>query len=326
MIHYVKKEENKINCINDAIRQSSPGDMVLIGPGRYYEKVHITVDNITLIGAGEGQTTIYYDDYALKPHADGDKFGTFRTATLTVEADNVEMKHISIENSVGSGDVYGQAIALYLDGHKISLISCKILGHQDSLFIAPLPKTPRIPGSFTGPSEGKAYRVQDSFFYDTTIEGDIDFIFGSGRAIFQECTIISKNRNKDINGFVCAPSTRQGERYGFVFIDCCFRAVPGTKKASVYLGRPWRPYGKIFVFRSCIDKHIHPEVMDDWGNVDNRKTAKLTLHSCVLKGFKAGVDPNFVQVLDYRHHTYADEGLSSWHRTKVLERGGDYLV
>ncbi len=70
-----------------------------------------------------------------------------------------------------------------------------------------------------------------------TSEGTVDFIFGWSTAVFNRCHIHSKR-----DGYVTAPSTDQGKKYGYVFYDCKLTASPEAKK--VYLSRPWRPYAQ----------------------------------------------------------------------------------
>jgi hypothetical protein len=41
-----------------------------------------------------------------------------------------------------------------------------------------------------------------------------------------------------------------------------------------YLGRPWRPYGSVAFIDCEIGDHIQPAGWDNWGNVENEKTAR----------------------------------------------------
>ena len=46
------------------------------------------------------------------------------------------------------------------------------------------------------------------------------------------------------------------------------------KPASVYLGRPWRPYGATAFIDCQMGPHIRPEGWFNWKNPDNEKTAR----------------------------------------------------
>ena len=141
-------------------------------------------------------TVISYDDYALDLMEDGSKRGTFRTYTLFIDTHDVTLQHLTIENASGDSATHGQAIALYADGDRLTIDSCRLLGHQDTLFTGPLPEKERQPGGFIG-SKQFAPRINGRQYYKNCyICGDIDFIFGSATAYFEHCTLESLLRTK----------------------------------------------------------------------------------------------------------------------------------
>ncbi|HBF28402.1 MAG TPA: hypothetical protein DDW73_02015 [Rhizobium sp.] len=84
-----------------------------------------------------------------------------------------------------------------------------------------------------------------SLFCHCSVSGNVDFIFGGGTALFENCDIISRPRaNPHIlpAGFVVAPSTAKGRPYGLIFHHCNLkRERPDQPSGSHYLGRPWHP-------------------------------------------------------------------------------------
>lgn len=146
--------------------------------------------------------------------------GTFRTYTLKVQGSYITLKNITIENNAAK---LGQAVSLHLEGDHILVQNCRLLGNQDTVY--------------TGIANNR------SAFYDCYIEGTTDFIFGPGRAWFENCEIRSK-----ANSYITAASSPAGQEYGYVFNKCKLTAEPGVDK--VYLGRPWRPYAAT-LFMNC---------------------------------------------------------------------------
>ena len=59
-----------------------------------------------------------------------------------------------------------------------------------------------------------------------------------------------------------APSTPQGQKFGYVFYDCTMTADEGVTEA--YLSRPWRPYAKAVFIRCELGKHIAAVGWDPW--------------------------------------------------------------
>lgn len=239
---------------------------IRIGKGNYYEKLTISQPGLTLEGAGPEDTVIYYDDYARKRMPDGTEYGTFRTASVMVDADDFTARDICFRNTAGSGSGIGQALALYVDGDRILFENCRITGGQDTLFTAPLPPSAMIPGGFRGPKENAPRTVGRHWYKDCFIAGNVDFIFGGATAYFENCEIFSNGK-----GYVTAASTPEGEKYGYVFNGCSFTGDCGAE--SVYLGRPWRDYARVVILNSRMSGHVNKKGWHDWDKAHARESA-----------------------------------------------------
>lgn len=251
--------QEAVNSIPDDNRERVT---IHIKQGIYYEKLNITKNNISLIGENEDNTKITYDDSANKLLPNGEKMRTFNSYSVFIDGEDFIAENITFENSAGDGSKVGQAVAVYLDGDRAILKKCKLLGHQDTLFTGPLPPKPIKGNSFGGPKDGKERRKVRQYFENCFIRGDVDFIFGSATAVFNQCEIFSNNRNKQVNGYITAASTPKENKYGYVFINCKF--MSDAKPHSVYLGRPWRDYAKTAFINCFMDEHIILEGFHDW--------------------------------------------------------------
>lgn len=241
---------------------------VLVAPGEYREQVEIRRPHVTLEGETADSVRIVGGLGAKMPSEDGSgqdgRLGTFRTYTVLVDADDVTLAGLTIENNAGDGREVGQAIALYADGDRLVVDACCIKGHQDTLFLGPLPPREAKPGGFIGPKQFAPRRVGRQYYRRCLIAGDVDVIFGGARAYFEGCEIRSLNRAMDVNGYVTAASTPQGEPYGFVFHGCSFTAPDDMAPASVYLGRPWREWAQTVLIDCWLGSHIKSEGWWDW--------------------------------------------------------------
>lgn len=266
MIIVSKDSSGDFKTIKEAIN-SIPQDnrkevKIFIKNGIYKEKLNIESDYITLIGEDAIKTVITFNDYAKKKFSNGELYRTFNSYTVFVQGNNFSASNLTIENSSGSGDDIGQAVALYVEGSNAKFKNCRLIGCQDTLFTGPLPESPIEGNDFGGPMEGKPRIVGRQYYEECYIEGDVDFIFGSAIAVFNKCEIFSKNRNKEINGYITAASTPRNNEFGYVFIDC--RLTGNATKDSVYLGRPWRDYAKTVFINCYLGSHIKKEGWHSW--------------------------------------------------------------
>lgn len=248
----------------DSIREDNTQRVIIqVRPGVYKQKLKITKPFISLIGQEAEKTVITYDDGANKLLPNGEKMGTFNSYTLYVAGNDFYAENITVENAAGPGDVVGQAVALYAAGDRFKMKNCRLLGCQDTLFTAPLPPKPVSGNSFGGPGDFEARKTSRQYYENCYIQGDVDFIFGSATAVFNQCEIFSNNRNKSVNGFVTAASTPEESEHGYVFMDC--KLTSDAPQGTVFLGRPWRGFAKTVFINCTMGDHIIPEGWNDWG-------------------------------------------------------------
>jgi len=282
----------KIQLALDAAA-SFPPDLpieIIIGAGDYYEKITVEKDHIRLIGEGKERTRLFFDAVAQHSgifHRDG--WGTAGSATLTINADNVHIESLSIENTFDylandrlpqnhSDKIrhsQGVAVLLDVDSDRVHFDDVALIGYQDTLF-----------------ANGARAYIQDS-----VISGNIDFVFGNGFVVIENSEIISRIRGQamaegKIHSFIAAPSTQISQRFGIVFVRSRLTREIGVPDRSVTLARPWHPTTNFSdgryadpnaighaAFLDCVmDAHIHEQ---KWSNMsgtarDGTKTAIFT--------------------------------------------------
>lgn len=286
MITVAKDNSGDFNSIQQAVDSIPAGtpETIYIKKGIYKERVEVRKNNISFVGESTDDTIITESYYARMIMPDGSKRGTFRSYTFFVYADNFTASNLTFENAAGFGDEFGQAIAVYAEGDNITFRNCKILGHQDTLFTGPLPMKEKQPGGFTGPTIDGIRRVVHQLYEDCYIAGEIDFIFGSATAYFKNCTLFALNRNQKINAYYTAPSTYEGQAFGYVFGSCTFTGNCPPK--SVALSRPWRIHAKTVLLNCSYSDQIIDEGFTDWNKPESHETVYYAEYNGHGEGFK----------------------------------------
>lgn len=223
-----------------------------LAPGTYHERVNVWRDlpPVTLRGTGQraADTVVSYDDSSgtTKYYLD-ETHGTSGSASTTVMADDFRAEHLTFANTFdeeANADQDGhQAVALRMLGDRAVLDGIRAVGDQDTLLL--------------DSSRGQLRRTYLTGCY---VEGDVDFVFGRGRAVFEDCELHSSDRGKDPAGYVTAASTEGANPYGFLIYRSRFTS--DAPDGSVYLGRPWHPGGdpeaapQVLVRESELGAHI----------------------------------------------------------------------
>lgn len=256
--------------IQEAIMHCSnierPVTFIILG-GDYYENILLYQSNRKLFGIGT--VRIIGNKYARQLDGFGCEIGTFQTATLFINGENIWIENIEIINNSGPGEIVGQAVALYSEGNKVSFKNCSIKGYQDTVCLGPLPDVQKDGTPFSTPEIKNNFQNNITTFIHCSIEGTVDYIFGGGEAKFEECELKSLKRPNNLPGYITAASTAIGKN-GFLFSRCYLTADKDV--TNVFLGRPWRPYANVTFSQCRIGAHIHSDKWDDWGKKENRET------------------------------------------------------
>jgi pectinesterase len=218
--------------------------LIRVKPGVYKELLYVQREKrfLRLVGEGAERTMVSYDLRAGQPGPDGKPIGTFRTATAVIDADDFGAEDLTFENAAGP---VGQALAVRLDGDRLSFRRCRFLGWQDTILA----------------NRGRHY------FEDCEITGHVDFIFGGATAWFERCLVRCLR-----DGYVSAASTPREQAYGFVFHRC--RLTGETPAVRTYLGRPWRDFAAVAFLECEMGAVVRAEGWHDWDKPERRSTAR----------------------------------------------------
>ncbi len=235
----------------------------------YREKVRIDRDNIQLIAEpGTRLVNTLVAAHARAYHRDN--WGTAGSATLTINAENIAVRNLIIENDFDylNNDARdkndpqrikdSQAVALLLDisSDKVVLDNVELIAYQDTLF-----------------ANGKRAYITNS-----KISGNVDFIFGNGQLLIENSEIIARTRGRKLKagefyGHITAPSTSIKNSIGIVFLNSRLTREKNVPDHSYSLGRPWHPtttfpdgryadpeaIGYTAYINCYMDKHIVPQ-------------------------------------------------------------------
>ncbi|WP_017569776.1 pectinesterase family protein [Nocardiopsis halotolerans] len=229
---------------------------IRIEEGVYREPVVIPGDkpNITLIGAtGDPRdVVITYDRASGTPKPGGGTYGTSGSASVVIAGDDTHARDLTFENSWLREEhpeiTATQAVAVRTTGDRLVFDNVRFLGHQDTLYA----------------NSPDADTVSRQYYTDCYVEGDVDFVFGRGTAVFDGCEFRSLDRGSDtVNGYVTAPSTPPDQEFGFLITRSCFTS--DAPAGTVYLGRPWVPSShpdaepRVLVRDSWMGRHFREE-------------------------------------------------------------------
>ena len=221
---------------------------ILIKAGTYDEQIRIPANKpyISLIGEDAKTTKLQFN---ISNKIAG---STSAAYAFYVGGHGFYAENLTFENTFGQGS---QAVAVVAEADRITFNKCRFIGWQDTLY-------------------AKGGR---QFYKDSYIEGHVDFIFGQAAAVFENCVIHSK-----ADGYIAAPMRfSDTESSGYVFYKS--KLTGENIKKGVYLGRPWRDYGRTVFVETEMGEHIKPEGWHHW-EIQREKTAYFAEYKSSGKG------------------------------------------
>jgi pectin methylesterase-like acyl-CoA thioesterase len=285
------------------------GGEIRIKPGTYREVVVIDKPHVRLVGDAKepAKVGIVFN----KSHASAG--GTLASATVAVNVDDFYAEGVtfandySLDKPLGNGS---QAVALLIRGDRAVLRHVRLIGFQDTLYAR----------SKSCVSEQGPCAVTRQYFSDCYIEGNVDFIFGDSKAVFDHCEIHALPNSLV---FLTAQSKHYpDEPSGYVFDRCKITSSDGTPK--IYLGRPWRAYSTVVFLNTDIEASIDPARWREWTPGETHKIDTSFYAEYNSRGLGGNVsqrDPHAKQLQENDVEKYSTKiflaGQDHWDATKV---------
>jgi PelA/Pel-15E family pectate lyase len=226
--------------------------IIRIKPGTYREQIRVPANKpyISFVGESAEKTTLTYGISNKEAGSTSAAYATY------IAGHDFYAENVTFENSFGPGS---QAVAVLVEADRVVFKNCRFLGWQDTLYA----------------KNGRQY------YKDCYIEGHVDYIFGQGTAVFEGCHVHSKG-----DGYITAPMRfAADEPSGLVFLSSKLTSENTIK--GVYLGRPWRDYGRTIFIDTEIEATIRPEGWHNW-EPHRERTAFLAEYRSTGKGANVG--------------------------------------
>ena len=224
---------------------------ISVKKGVYEEALFLRAkDNVTIQGESREGTLIQFENYESlnsglsiginKPQASGGGRAVFAVGN----ADMLVLDRLTLKNThYKKQGVNGQAETIHFQGDKERLIAknANFISRQDTLQL-------------------NAY----SWFYNTLVAGDVDFIWGSSKAaLFENSEIrtIVDSTDAAKGGYILQARVAKAEDKGYVFLNSRITREEGVPDGATVLARSGGSpnFFDNVVFVNCkMDKHISP--------------------------------------------------------------------
>lgn len=270
---------------------STTTNYIYLAAGTYNEKIEINIPNVYLKGLGQtdgSDVIIEWDSLYGVADASGYTQLTDSTQTVAVreDAENCIIDGVTISNywnnrskyistgtygaKEGTNATEHRALALLVQADKFVMMNGQLLGMQDTVELF----------------KGRQY------FYNVTITGTTDYIFGTNNStLFESCTIKTlESENSNTGGYITAfkgasSGSTDYVNIGAVFDNCNFTSDENVPDYSVAIARPWGDYSSVYVLNS-------------------------SLGDCIAVGTSIGTQKNTYTVVDQATVTAPVEGVT----------------
>ncbi|MEU9830363.1 pectinesterase family protein [Streptosporangium sp. NPDC048047] len=265
---------------------NSSRKVITIKPGSYREIVTIPKDKpyITLQGLGSSPR-----DVVIVNNHSAAQYGTSNSATAFVHGHDSALTNLTVSNDFEENwaDSGQQAVALHLSADRSVLTNVRLLGDQDTFLVNDAART-YAKGSY--------------------IEGTVDFIFGGGTIVLDDCDIYEK---RTTGGPITAARTDPSKTYGFLI----YRSrITGATNNTTQLGRPWGPDAQVLYRESSLSATI--KTSQPWTDMSGNSWKNARFYEYKNTGAGATVNSNRRQMSDSQAANYTPQrylaGSDGW--------------
>jgi pectinesterase len=251
-------------AINAVPANNSSRATITIKPGTYREIVTVPADKpmITLQGLGSAASQVLI----VNNHSAYHNGGTFNSATAFVYGRDFVATNLTISNDFDESTTPSghQAVALHLNADRAVLRNIRLLGDQDT-FLANDATRAYIVGSY--------------------LEGTVDFIFGGGTIVLDNCDIFEK---RSTGAPITAARTAATKTYGFLVYKSRIRGASAA--GTTQLGRPWGPSAQVLYRESTLESVV--KTSQPWTDMSGNlwQNARFTEYRNTGPGAGAGTN------------------------------------
>ncbi|MDO5403253.1 MAG: pectinesterase family protein [Eubacteriales bacterium] len=214
-------------AVNSVAADNAEAKVIFIKNGEYNERVTVEAPMVSILGEDAENTHIFFSAAV----ADGTADSMWNRNAMYVDstADGFTAENLTVENSYNyTNGSDQQADALCIVADKTACVNIRLIGYQDTL----------LTDSRVKDSTGN-YEVTRQYFEKCYITGNVDFIYGAGTSVFEDCDIVARYTSYKPDGCFTAGRTYAATKYGFVFDNCRFLAEDGIADGAYRMARPW---------------------------------------------------------------------------------------
>ncbi|KAJ9625085.1 hypothetical protein H2203_005039 [Taxawa tesnikishii (nom. ined.)] len=230
-------------ALNAAPTSSKTNATIFIYPGVYEEQLVLNKSGYTIFMGYSNAT----DDYSLNQVTIQSSYGVDTqadesdsdSATVYATGNYFLAYNVNFRNVNGTTKNIASLGFAVKSSKYAALYGCQVYGNQDTLLVN---------GYF--------------FAFKSYIEGNVDFIWGSGAGYFLNSTIAANEDDINITADKRATNTTAG---GFVFDQCSIVPAAGnTGFNGVGLGRPWNDLARVAYVDCYLDSMIEAAGWNQW--------------------------------------------------------------
>lgn len=235
--------------------------LIFIKNGSYEEQVIIPKSRpyIRLIGQDKERTIIHLKlNVGGKPdsktkdltfwmhsvHNPQSDVSQFEGAVVNINASDFYSENISYVNDWGVDAQNGpQALALKTKADRIAFNNCKFRSFQDTWMTTTI--------------DSDRHYAKNCW-----IEGAVDYFYGGGDALIEECTFYNVR-----SGSVIVAPCHESAKYGYVFRNCVIDGNESASDGKLKLGRPWHNSPKAVYINTLVKIPLDPEGWTNMGTI-----------------------------------------------------------
>jgi pectinesterase len=296
--------------------------IIYVRSGNYDEQLVIPADkpHLHLVGEGRNTTRIYHRlnlggsasdrGWNCSVHNPASPVYKCEGSVVFVLGKYFYAQDITFENSYGTSEQNGpQALAMKVKADASAFYHCNFRSFQDTW-------------------QTSSRDSDRTYARDCYIEGAVDYIFGGGDALFENCSLYNVR-----SGSVIVAPCQTAARFGYVFRNCTVDGNQAASDGRQLLGRPWHNAPVAVYIHTTFRIPVAPNGWTDMGTVpklfaeyDSRDTNCNLLDLSARKTHyeakeKSGDCPTTLTADEAAHYVYETmmTGTDGWNPKQYMK-------